>query len=189
MSDIPILIFENISSWEDWLEKHHRDSDGLWVQFAKKNSDVKSMTYEKALHAALCFGWIDSQAKKHNDTSYLRKFTPRRAKSIWSKNNIKHVEQLQKEGKMKPQGVKEVEDAKKDGRWQNAYDSPSSSSIPEDFLNELKKNKKAYEFFMTLTKTNLYAISWRLQTAKKPQTRMKRMSAILTMLSNSEKFH
>lgn len=188
-TEVPILAFASQELWQKWLEKYHATLDGVWVQFYKKNSGVATVSYAQAVETALCYGWIDSQVKKFDDKSYLQKFTPRRSKSIWSKVNTLHIERLMKEGKMKPAGVKQVAEAKKNGRWDAAYNSPSTSTLPEDFLKELSKNKKAKEFFETLTKTNTYAIAWRLETAKKPETRAKRMNIILAMLAKGEKFH
>ena len=162
---------------------------GIWLRFYKKGSGIVSLNYAAALDEALCFGWIDGQSKSLDENSYLQKFTPRRARSIWSKRNIEHVARLIEEGKMNPSGLKEAEAAKTDGRWQKAYDSPANMEIPEDFLRELSKDKKAFAFYKTLNKANTYAIVWRLQTAKKPDTREKRMKAILEMLSRGEKFH
>ena len=147
------------------------------------------MTYAEGLDEALCCGWIDGQLDKYDEKSWLRKFTPRRSKSVWSKRNIEHVNRLIQAGKMKLAGLKEVEAAKADGRWERAYDSPSAMQVPEDFLKELSKDKKAKAFFETLNKANTYAIAWRLQTAKKPETREKRMKAILEMLKRGEKLH
>jgi len=185
----PIIPFETPSQWEQWLETNHTHINGIWLQFFKKASSVPSVTYEQALDEALCYGWIDGQKKTFDEQSYLIKFTPRRTKSIWSKKNIEHVARLQKQGKMKPQGIKEAERAKEDGRWEQAYDSPSNMKMPDDFLQRLSKNKKAKAFFETLNKTNTYAIAWRLQTAKKIETREKRMQQILEMLSQGKKFH
>ena len=138
---------------------------------------------------ALCYGWIDGQANKFDDESWIQKFTPRRAGSIWSKRNIANVERLMKLEKMKPAGLDEVAKAKADGRWARAYDSPKEMQIPDDFMKALSKNKKAKAFFDTLNKTNKYAIGWRLQTAKKPETKEKRIKAIVEMLSKEQKFH
>lgn len=125
----------------------------------------------------------------YDETSWLQKFTPRGAKSIWSKRNREHIARLTKEKRMQPAGLQEVETAKRDGRWDSAYDSPKNMEVPADFLKELKKNKKAYEFFLGLNKANTYAIAWRLQTAKKRATREKRMTAILEMMRNGKKLH
>lgn len=187
--ELPIIAFVDQMAWSSWLAEHHADIPGVWLRFYKKGTSEPTITYDQALDEALCYGWIDGQVKKYDEQSYLQKFTPRRAKSIWSKRNREHIARLLQEGRMKPAGLQQVEAAKADGRWEQAYDSPSQMAIPEDFLAELKNDEKAYAFFQTLNKANLYAIAWRLQTAKKPETRAKRMSAILTMLAEGKKFH
>jgi uncharacterized protein YdeI (YjbR/CyaY-like superfamily) len=184
-----IKAFATSRAWRAWLTKNAAKSDGLWVRFYKKGSGVKTITYAEALDEALCFGWIDTQVKKYDEKSYLQKFTPRRSKSIWSKRNREHIARLIKEKRMTPAGLAHVSAAKKDGRWDQAYDSPKDMKVPADFLKELKKNKKAYAFFLTLNKANTYAIAWRLQTAKKPATRTNRMRVLLKMLSASKKLH
>jgi uncharacterized protein YdeI (YjbR/CyaY-like superfamily) len=188
-TDLPVVHFEKAEILNDWLEKNHLDSSGIWLRIFKKNSGVLSINHDQALDEALCFGWIDGQAKSYDEQSYLQKFTPRRARSMWSKRNIEHVKRLENEGRMRPSGIKEAEAAKSDGRWDSSYDSPSNMTIPEDFLNELSKDPLAEGFFNNLNKTNKYAIAWRLQTAKKMETRTKRMKAILEMLSKGKKFH
>ena len=188
-NELPVISFESPLEWEQWLEINHTNVNGIWLQFFKKGSSVPSVTYEQALDEALCYGWIDGQKKTYDERSYLIKFTPRRAKSIWSKKNIEHIARLHKQGKMKPRGIKEAELAKADGRWEQAYDSPSNMKMPDDFLQRLSKNKKAKAFFETLNKTNTYAIAWRLQTAKKPETREKRMQQLLEMMAQGKKIH
>lgn len=187
-SNIPILYFKTQNEWQEWLNTNHT-STGIWLRFYKKASGIATVTYAEALEVALCYGWIDGQVKKYDDQSYLQRFTPRRPKSIWSKINTQHVERLIKEGKMKPSGLKAVENAKADGRWQQAYDSPSTMKIPEDFLTELSKSTKAKAFFDTLSKSNIYAIAYRLQTAKKPETRERRKRQLLEMLAKGEKLY
>jgi uncharacterized protein YdeI (YjbR/CyaY-like superfamily) len=155
----------------------------------RKAADVQSITYAEALDEALCYGWIDGQVKKYDSDSFLRKFTPRRKRSVWSKINVGHAMRLIESGRMKPGGLKEVEDAKQDGRWTEAYDSPRRSTLPEDFVEALSKSKKARAFFKTLNKANRYAITWRLQTARTPETRERRLKAILAMLARREAFH
>lgn len=184
-----VLSFPNTKHWRAWLSKNYKTSDGLFLRLFKKDSKVESITYQEALDEALCFGWIDGQKKKYDEQSFLQKFTPRRARSIWSKRNREHVARLVKEKRMRPAGLKEVEAAKKDGRWESAYDSPKNMQMPEDFLKELKKDRKAYDFFLTLNRANTYAIAWRLQTAKKPETRAKRMNTILSMMRDGKKLH
>jgi uncharacterized protein YdeI (YjbR/CyaY-like superfamily) len=187
--DLPLIPFESQKKWRLWLAKNHAKSEGIWLRIFKKDSAVKTITYAEALDEALCYGWIDGQKRSHDEESWLQKFTPRRTRSIWSKVNIQHVERLIKAGKMRPSGFKAIEAAKGDGRWERGYDSPGTATAPEDFLKELSKDKKAKAFFETLNKANTYAIVWRLQTAKKPETRTKRMRTILGMLAKREKFH
>ncbi|MBA3648301.1 MAG: YdeI/OmpD-associated family protein [Chitinophagales bacterium] len=187
--ELPVLSFKTRNAFDKWLAKNYDKYNGIWLRFFKKASGEKAITYKEALDEALCYGWIDGQANKYDDKSWIQKFTPRRPKSIWSKRNTDHIERLTSLGKMKPSGVAEVEKAKIDGRWANAYDGSSQMQIPEDFMKILSRNKKANTFFKTLNKANKYAISFRLQTAKKPETREKRLKAILEMLSREEKFH
>ena len=159
------------------------------MRFYKKNSGIETINYYEALDVALCYGWIDGQVKKYDENSYLQKFTPRRPKSMWSKRNKEHVARLEKEDRMKPSGLKEVEKAKGDGRWEKAYDSPNQMVVPDDFIEKLSKNKKAFAFFESLNKTNKYAIGWRLQTANNTEIREKRMKEILLMMDKEIKFH
>jgi uncharacterized protein YdeI (YjbR/CyaY-like superfamily) len=186
---LPISSFKSPKDWASWLAKNHAKSSGLWLRLFKKDSGVATVTYAEALDEALCHGWIDGQLDKYDEKSWLRKFTPRRPKSVWSKRNIEHVNRLLAAGKMNSAGLKEVEAAKADGRWGRAYDSPSAMQVPADFLKELSKDKKAKAFFETLNKANTYAIAWRLQTAQKPETRAKRVQAMLEMLKRGEKLH
>jgi uncharacterized protein YdeI (YjbR/CyaY-like superfamily) len=184
-----ILSVRSPAEFRKWLAANHDKSDGIWLRIFKRNSEKASVTYAEALDEALCFGWIDGQKQKHDDQSWLQKFTRRRARSGWSRINTGHAERLIKAGRMKAPGQAEVDAAKKDGRWKAAYDSPSNSTFPDDFLAALGKNPKAKAFFDSLNKANRYAISYRLQTAKKPETRQKRMEMILAMLARGEAFH
>ena len=184
-----ILHFKTSADFRFWLEKNHAKSDGLWLRMFKKGTGEKSVTYAEALDQALCHGWIDSQVKSFDQLSWIQKFTPRRPGSGWSKLNTQHVERLTKAGAMAPAGLKAVEAAKADGRWKAAYASPKNASPPEDFLKELAKNKKAKAFFGTLNRANVYAIVYRLQTAKKPETREKRLKTILAMMEQGKAFH
>jgi uncharacterized protein YdeI (YjbR/CyaY-like superfamily) len=186
---IKIISFASSRDFRTWLAKAHGRSDGIWLRIYKKDSDPATLTYAEALDQALCFGWIDGQKKPYDKQSWLQRFTPRRPKSGWSKNNTQHAKRLIKSGEMTPAGLKEVNAAKADGRWKAAYDSFGNAAVPEDFLKELARNKKANAFFETLNKTNLYSIAYRLQTAKKPETREKRMEAIIEKLARGEKFH
>jgi len=188
-SKIPIISFTSAKKWGGWLAKNHTKSVGVWLRIFKKDSAKTTVTYTEALNEALCYGWIDGQKDAYDEQSWLQKFTPRRSRSIWSKRNREHIARLLKAKRMKPAGLKEVEAAKRDGRWDRAYDSPSAATIPADFLKALSRNKKAKAFFDTLNKANRYSIIWRLQTAKKPETREKRMRIILAMMAQGKKFH
>lgn len=184
-----ILSFKSAKEWRTWLTKNFEKPEGVWLKLYKKKADVKSVTHQEALDEALCFGWIDSKAKSLDEISWILKFTPRRPKSVWSvinKNNIARLIELKK---MHPQGLSEVEKAKADGRWDAAYDSPKNTEVPADFIESLKKDKAAYEFFLSLNKTNTYAIAWRLQTAKSPNIREKRKLKLIEMMKNKEKLH
>ena len=187
--DTPILLFKTPKELELWLEKQRDKFPAVWIKFAKKNSGAVSITYDEALEVALCFGWIDGLLNKFDEQFYVVRFTPRTNKSIWSKRNVELVEQLIKDKKMRQSGLAAIEMAKANGSWDAAYDSSKDMQIPEDFLKELSKDKKAESFFKSLTKANTYAIYWRLQTAKRPETRQKRMETILEMLKKGEKFH
>lgn len=185
----PIKSFSSTQKWHAWLLINHASPQGIWLRIYKKDSNKKTVTYAEALDEALCFGWIDGLKKSYDDESWIQKFTPRRAKSMWSARNKEHIARLIKEKRMQSSGLKEVEAAKKDGRWDAAYDSPKNMEVPDDFLKELKKSKKAYEFFKTLNKANTFAIAWRLQTAKKPETREKRMKVLLEMMKDYKRIH
>ena len=188
-SKVPTLSFATSRAWRTWLEKNHTKSDGIWLRIYKKDSGKKTVTYAEALDEALCYGWIDGQKKGYDADSFLQKFTPRRPKSMWSKRNQEHVQRLIKEKRMTAAGQAQINAAKKDGRWKQAYDAASTMTVPADFLKVLKKDKKAYVFFKTLNKANTYAIAWRLQTASKPETRAKRMEALLNMMKEGRKLH
>jgi uncharacterized protein YdeI (YjbR/CyaY-like superfamily) len=187
--DYPIIEFQSQNKWRTWLSNNHSKNDGVWLRLYKKDSNKKSINHDQALDEALCFGWIDGQAKSFDEQSYLQKFTPRRKRSIWSKRNTEKIEQLFEKGKMMPAGLAEVENAKADGRWEKAYESPSNMKVPDDFLKELSKKPKALAFFKSLNKTNTYSINFRLETAKKIETRQKRMKVIIEMLEQGKKFH
>jgi uncharacterized protein YdeI (YjbR/CyaY-like superfamily) len=187
--EYPTLFFQTPLEFEKWLHANHSNVNGVWLQFYKKGSGVKTLVYKEALEVALCYGWIDSQVKSLDEKSYLQKFTPRRSKSIWSKINTLHIQRLIDEGKMKPAGLAAVETAKKDGRWQAAYDSPTEMVVPDDFLKEIKQNKKAYEFFNTLNKSNTYAVAWRLHHAKRQETRDRLIKEFVALFESGKKIH
>jgi uncharacterized protein YdeI (YjbR/CyaY-like superfamily) len=175
--------------WEQWLAEHHTRTAGVWIKMAKKASGIASVTHDEALDVALCYGWIDGQRNSLDDSYFLQKFTPRRPKSLWSKRNIDKIAALTAAGRMQPSGLAEVEAAKADGRWEAAYDSPKNMVVPEDFLQALAADEPARAFFDTLNQANRFAIAWRLQTAKKPETRRRRFEALLAMLARGEKLH
>lgn len=188
-SEIPVLLFATQKDWEAWLDASHAEAKGLWLRFGKKNSGIESITYAEALDVALCYGWIDGQKKSYDDTTWLQKFTPRGTKSIWSKINREKAEALIKSKQMKPAGLKAIERAKQDGRWDAAYDSQSKASVPEDLQAALDENTKAKAFFVTLKSANRYAILFRIQTAKKAETRAKRIAQFIAMLEKHETIH
>jgi len=186
---MPQRAFRSARAFRTWLTKEHSRSVGLLLRIYKRDSGVVSISYAEALDQALCFGWIDGQKLPCDDKSWLQKFTPRRARSGWSRRNTGHVERLIQSGQMNPAGMREVLAAKAHGRWASAYDSPAKASMPKEFLTELARNAQAKKFFSTLSKANLYAIAYRLQTAKKPETKSKRVRLIIDMLARGESFH
>ena len=185
-TELPTLPFESKKKWADWLAKQHDKSTGVWLKLAKKATGIPSVTYAEALDVALCYGWIDGQKGSFDDKYFLQKFTPRRPKSIWSKINVEKVEQLIANGEMKPSGLKAIEAAKQDGRWAAAYASQKTMTVPADFQSALDKNKKAKAFFETLTGSRRYIFLFRIETAKKAETREKRIRQFVEMLANGE---
>ena len=183
------LAFKSVAEFRAWLRRNHARSNGILLRIYKKDAGIASVTYAQALDEALCFGWIDGQKGAGDAQSWLQKFTPRRSGSGWSKRNTEHAQRLIDAGEMTAAGQAEVDAARADGRWDAAYDAFGSAAVPEDFVAELKRNRKAHAFFKTLNKTNLFSIVYRLQTAKKPETREKRKQAIIAMLARGEKFH
>ena len=181
--------FDTAKKLERWLEANHDSRPELWVRIFKKESGTPSVTWGDCVVAALAWGWIDGQKKALDEDSFLQRLTPRRAKSGWSKKNREHAERLIAEGRMKPSGLVHVEAAKKDGRWEQAYAGSAEMVIPEDFLAALKKIPAAERFYAALDRKNLYAIYHRLQTAKRPETRQKRVESILAQLARGEVFH
>jgi uncharacterized protein YdeI (YjbR/CyaY-like superfamily) len=188
-SDLPVMLFAHQSDWIAWLDEHHAISAGVWLRIAKKASDLQSVSYAEALEAALCYGWIDGQKKTYDESAWLQKFTPRSKKSLWSKINRDKAEALIESGHMKPAGLTEVERARQDGRWNAAYDSHSSATVPSDFQAALDRSPEAKAFFATLNSQNRYAILFRIQTAKKAETRDKRIQQFIRMLEQHEKLY
>src|SRR5919112_4261772 len=188
-AELETRAFASAAEWEAWLREHHDTAPGVWIRFAKKGSGVPSVTYRDALQAALCFGWIDGQARAVDDASYVQRFTPRRARSIWSKRNRDFATALIEAGRMQPAGLREVERAKADGRWEAAYDAPSTATVPDDLQAALDDEPEAAAFFATLNSQNRYAILHRVQTAKKPETRARRIATFVAMLKRGETLH
>jgi uncharacterized protein YdeI (YjbR/CyaY-like superfamily) len=186
---LPVRAFECQRDWASWLKENHGKSPGVWLQIAKKDTDIESVSYEDAVEKALCFGWIDGQKKAHSEQYWLQKFTPRSATSVWSKINKAKALALIKVGKMKSAGLNEIERAKRDGRWDAAYDSAAKSAVPSDFQSALDGNVRAKKFFETLDSRNRYAVIFRIQTAKTAPTREKRISKFVQMLERHEKLH
>jgi uncharacterized protein YdeI (YjbR/CyaY-like superfamily) len=185
----PILVFRQKSAWAAWLDKNHGTSSGVWLRLAKKASGLRSVSYEEALAVALCYGWIDGQGKSDGEEHWLQKFTPRAKRSIWSKRNREKALALIESGEMQPPGLAEVEHAKKDGRWDAAYDSPSRITVPDDLQSALSKNGRAKSFFETLDRRNRYAILFRIHAAKKVEARAKRIQKFVAMLARHEKLY
>ncbi len=188
-SELSVKSFKGQEDWADWLDKNHAKSTGVWLRIAKKTANTRSVSYDEALQVALSYGWIDGQKKSYDESAWLQKFTPRGPKSIWSKVNREKAEALIRNGQMKPAGLAAVERAKQDGRWEAAYDSPRRAAVPSDFQAELDRHAKAKAFFATLNSANRYAILWRIQTAKKAETRAKRIEQFIQMLERGEKLH
>ena len=188
-ADIAPLLFKNAKAFETWLKKHHATSDGLWLKIAKKGAEQPSVTYPQAVEIALCWGWIDGQKKGLDDQHFLQRFTPRRARSIWSKVNVDKVAGLIEAGRMQPSGQAQIDAAKADGRWAQAYDSARTATMPEDLQAALDANAKAKAFYATLNASNRYAVLWRVQTAVKPETRARRIEQLVQMLARGEAPH
>jgi uncharacterized protein YdeI (YjbR/CyaY-like superfamily) len=184
-----VLEFRTPRDWEKWLDKNYENPDGVWLRIAKKGSKSPTVSYAEALNVALCYGWIDAQKRAESESSWLQRFMPRRSRSIWSKINREKALALIDAGKMKPAGLSEVTRAQQDGRWDAAYDSPKTATVPADFQKALDESRAAREFFKTLSAANRYAILWRLQTAKRPETRARRIENFIQMLEKGETLH
>lgn len=187
--DLPILPFASAAAFEAWLEAEHAHAAGLWLKIAKKDAGIATVTYAEALDVALCFGWIDGQKRSFDETWFLQRFTPRRRGSRWSKINTDHVARLEAAGRMRPAGLAEVEAAKADGRWARAYESQSAATVPDDLQRALDANPEAAAFFATLKGANRYAVLYRVQDAKRPETRARRIDQYVEMLARGETLH
>lgn len=184
-----VLTLTGQTEWESWLEKHGSTSTGAWLRLAKKGAGQQTVTYQQALECALCHGWIDGRKKAESEQYWLQRFTPRTAKSIWSKLNKERAEALIAAGRMRPPGMTEIEKARKDGRWQAAYTSAGNSIVPDDLQAALDANPGARKFFATLNSRNRYAILFRIQNAKKPETRARKIREFIDMLNRGETVH
>jgi uncharacterized protein YdeI (YjbR/CyaY-like superfamily) len=182
-------LFKSAKAFEAWLKKHHGASDGLWLQIAKRGADEPSVTYPEAVEIALCWGWIDGQKKGLDDQHFLQRFTPRRARSIWSKINVDKVAALIEAGRMQAPGQAQIDAAKADGRWEKAYDGARTATVPDDLRAALEASPEAKKFFASVSATNRYAVLWRVQTAVKPETRAKRIAQLVEMLARGEVVH
>lgn len=187
--DMEAMLFPSQGAFAQWLAEHHDRSDGVWLQHAKKGAQVPSVSYQEALEVALCFGWIDGQKRSLDASHYLQRWTPRRARSLWSKVNREKALRYIEEGKMQPAGLAEIARAQRDGRWEAAYDSSSTASLPSELLGAFDDHPGAAEFFATLDAQNRYAVLFRLQTAKKPETRLRKAQEYAAMLARHETLH
>lgn len=187
--DAAPALFKNAKAFEAWLKKNHAASDGLWLQIAKRGASEPSVTYPEAVEVALCWGWIDGQKKGLDDQHFLQRFTPRRARSVWSKINVDKVAALIEAGRMQAPGYAQIEAAKADGRWARAYEGARTSTVPEDFRAALEAEPQAKAFFATINAANRYAVLWRIQTAVKAETRARRIAQLVEMLGRGEVIH
>lgn len=187
--DLPVELFHDQSEFRAWMEANHDSSSGVELKMAKKSSTHTSIDYAQALEVALCFGWIDSRAKRIDDDWFVQRFTPRSSRSPWSKRNCEFVTALAERGLLEPSGIAEVERAKADGRWDRAYEGSKNATVPDDFLEALSHNAEASAFFETLNSQNRYAIFYRLQDAKRPETRARRIEKFVQLLAEKRKFH
>ncbi|HEX5493030.1 MAG TPA: YdeI/OmpD-associated family protein [Mycobacteriales bacterium] len=186
---MPIIEFATPADFADWLAKHHQASAGLWMKIAKKNSGSQTVTYSEALDVALCFGWIDGQKDRFDELYWLQRFTPRKPRSRWSKANRDRATALIENGRMGPMGLRAVERAKADGRWDTAYEGQKASTVPGDLKEALDQNPVAREFFSTLDSRNRYAVLYRLQNTRRPETRARKIGEFVAMLGERRKFH
>jgi uncharacterized protein YdeI (YjbR/CyaY-like superfamily) len=187
--DEAVVEFASAKAWASWLAKNHAKSSGVWLKLAKKGSAAASVSYSDALDVALCYGWIDGRKARLDEDFWRQRFSPRTAQSRWSKLNRDRVERLVASGAMQPAGLAEVQRARSDGRWDAAYDGQSTAAVPPDLRRELRKHPAASAFFDTLDSRNRYAILYRIQDAKKPETRARRIAKFVAMLEAHEKIH
>jgi uncharacterized protein YdeI (YjbR/CyaY-like superfamily) len=187
--ELPQHAFASSDEWEQWLERNHARSEGLWIRMAKKDAGIDSVRYPEVLDGALCFGWIDGRREALDEQYFLQRFTPRRAGSRWSQINRDKAERLIADGRMQPAGLAEVQRAQADGRWEAAYAGQRASTVPDDLQRELDARPTAKAFFAELNSQNRYAIIYRLQDAKKPETRAQRLAKFVAMLEAGERIY
>ena len=186
---LPVIPFADAEAWERWLEEHHANAPGLWLKLAKKGAPIASVTYAQALELALCFGWIDGQKGAYDERWWLQRFTPRGPRSRWSRINRENAQELERVGRLRPAGLREIERARADGRWEAAYESQSRAAVPEDLQRELDRDPAARAFFESLESHNRYAILYRIHEAKRPETRARRIARFMEMLRAGERPH
>lgn len=186
---LPIHAFPSREAWAVWLEEHHEDSRGVWLALPKKGAGDAGVSYADALEVALCYGWIDGQKGKLDERSWLQRFTPRRPGSVWSRVNRDKTLALMARDAMRPAGLREVERAQADGRWDAAYEPASTVTVPDDLQEALAANPAAEAFFATLDRANRFAILYRVHSARKPETRLRRIETLVAMLAEGKKIH
>jgi uncharacterized protein YdeI (YjbR/CyaY-like superfamily) len=187
--ELPVLQFGSADAWRQWLDAHGATSPGVWLKMAKKGTAEPGVSYPQALEVALCFGWIDGQKGSLDDGHWLQRFTPRKPGSKWSKRNTQKADELTAAGRMQPAGLREVEQAKADGRWQQAYAGQRDAVVPGDLRQALAANQAAAEFFETLSGVNRYAILYRIQVVKRPETRARKIARYVQMLAEHKTIH
>jgi len=187
--DLPMRLFKDHAAWEAWLAKNHAKSPGLWLRIAKAASNMKSVSYAEAVDVALCYGWIDGHKKAFDEDTWIQRFTPRGKRSMWSKINREKAQRLIESGRMQSPGLDAIARAKESGHWESAYDSHRTATVPEDFQRALDAHPKAKKFFATISSTNRYAILYRIQTAKRAETRVRRIEQFIAMLESNEVLH
>ena len=187
--DLPVLGFGSAGAWQGWLESEHASSAGVWLKIAKKSAPEPTVSYAEALEAALCFGWIDGQKRPLDEHYWLQRFTPRKPASRWSKINTDKADALIAAGRMQPAGQAEVDKARADGRWQQAYAGQRASEVPADLRAALEQNPAAAEFFATISSVNRYAIVYRVSSVKRPETRARKIAQYVQMLAEHKTIH
>ncbi len=184
------LVVKDVTAWRSWLSEHHTKQEGTWLVLAKKGTvEPTSLTYDQALEEAICWGWIDGKLQRRDDATYMQRFTPRRPRSLWSKRNVGMVERLRREGRLQPSGIREIERAQADGRWETAYGGSRDMEVPPDLAEALAANPDALAMFEILTRANRYAVLWNIHNAKRAETRQRKIEKYVAMLARGETPH